>query len=78
MRRGACMCWVVEATEDIAAVGVREDGKQSAFLAVFANGVGVAGGGGRRYCGESVGALVCIFGVVGGVGGGVVMEVESE
>ena len=37
-----------------------------------------AGGGGRRYCGESVGALVCIFGVVGGVGGGVVMEVESE
>ena len=40
---------------------------------VFARGVGVAGGGGRRYCGESVGALVCVFGVVIGVRDGVVM-----
>ena len=39
---------------------------------VFAHRVGVAGGGGRRYCGESVGALVCVFGVVGedGLAGG--------
>ena len=58
-------------------VGVREDGKKSAFSAVFANRVGVAGGGGRRYCGESVGAVVCIFGVDGRVGGGVVTKVES-
>ena len=44
---------------------------------VLGNEVSIAGGGGRRYCGESVGALVCIFGVIGGLEGGVVMEVEG-
>ena len=56
----------------------REDGGKSAFTTVFDNGVDVAGGGGRRYCGESVGAVVCIFGVDGRVGGGVVTEVGYE
>ena len=47
--------------------GVREDWGKSVFLAIFANGVGVAGGWGRRFCGESVGVLVCVFGVVAGI-----------
>ena len=45
------------------------------FTTVFGNGVDVAGGGGRIYCGESVGAVVCIFGVDSRVGGGVVTKV---
>mmetsp|Transcript_38757 Transcript_38757/g.75678 ORF Transcript_38757/g.75678 Transcript_38757/m.75678 type:complete len:194 (+) Transcript_38757:169-750(+) len=53
----------------------REDGEKSAFTTVFDNGLDVPGGGGRRYCGESVGAVVCIFGVDGRVGDGVVTEV---
>ena len=36
-----------------------------------------AGGGGRRYCWESTGVLVCICGV-GEVGSVVVTEVEYE
>ena len=42
-------------------------GKKSAFATVFEDGMDGAGGGGRRYCGESVGAMVCIFGVGGRV-----------
>ena len=45
-----------------------------AFMTVFDNGVDVAGGGGRRYCGESVGAVMCIFGGNGRVEGGGIMK----
>ena len=48
--------------------GPRQDAggwQKLAFTTIFDGIMDGAGGGGRRYCGESVGAMVCIFGVGG-------------
>ena len=57
-----------------ARTAVREDGNKSAFAVVFDDRMDGAGGGGRRYCGESVGAVMCIFGGNGRVEGGGIMK----
>ena len=40
--------------------------------------MGDASGGGRRYCGESTGMVICIFGVSGRVGGGGIREERGK
>ena len=47
-----------------APVRTREDGRKLAFTPVFDGIMDVAGGGERRYCGESIGEVVYIFVVV--------------
>ena len=63
------LCWELGGAGEIfeegmkAPVRTREDGRKLAFTTIFDGIMDGAGGGGRRYCGESVGAMVCIFGV---------------
>ena len=44
-----------------APVRTREDGRKLAFTPVFDDIMDVTGGGGRSYCGGSVGEVVCVF-----------------
>ena len=44
-----------------APVRTQEDGRKLAFTPVFDGIMDVTGGGGRRYYGESVGEVVCVF-----------------
>ena len=54
---------------------IGEDGKKIEFATVFSNRMVDAGGGERRYCGESVVAVMCIFsGNCRVEGGGVIKE----
>jgi len=55
-------------------IRVRNDRKFSDFARFFSHEMGGACGGGRRYCGERVGAMRCIFGVGGRVEDGGVRE----